>query len=169
MRITEHSPGDIERLEGLIAEEPRAKQRDRCRIALLALRGWEKPDIASALGVAPSTVELWAYRYRDLGVDGLTQSRYKKKQPRLSDEHLEKFKARFTGEPRESDGVCTLRAKDAARILENEFGVAYSIPGVYKLLHRLGLSCLTPRPRHEKNDPARMEAFKKEAPLFSTT
>lgn len=69
--------------------------------------------------------------------------------------------------PREGDGVCTLRGKDAVRILNGEFGVAYSLNGVYDLLHRLGFSCLSPRPRHEKNDPAAMEAFKERAPLLS--
>ncbi|UCE48281.1 MAG: winged helix-turn-helix domain-containing protein, partial [Phycisphaerales bacterium] len=44
---------------------------------------------------------------------------------------------------------------------EKEFGVLYTLDGVYKLLHRLGYSCLKPRPRHEKADPAVQQAFKK--------
>ena len=51
-------------------------------------------------------------------------------------------------------GVCSLRGVDAVRILEAEFGVRYTLDGVYDLLHRLRLSCLVPRPRHRKNDPA---------------
>ncbi|MFC1781069.1 transposase [Planctomycetota bacterium] len=39
------------------------------------------------------------------------------------------------------------------RLLEREFGVVYSLWGVYDLLHRLGYSCLCPRPQHEKADP----------------
>jgi hypothetical protein len=35
---------------------------------------------------------------------------------------------------------------------------------VYNLLRRLGFSCLSPRPRHEKNDPAAMEKFEQDAP-----
>ena len=53
------------------------------------------------------------------------------------------------------------------RILNEEFGVEYTLNGAYDLLHRLNLSCLTPRPRHEKNDPEAMKAFKQSAPLLS--
>ena len=34
-----------------------------------------------------------------------------------------------------------LRGEDACRILEREFGVRYTLDGVYDLLHRLKLSC----------------------------
>ncbi len=47
------------------------------------------------------------------------------------------------------------------RIIEQEFGVLYSISAVNYLLHRLGYSYLCPRPKHEKSDPAAQEAFKK--------
>ena len=52
-------------------------------------------------------------------------------------------------------------------ILEREFGVKYSLDGAYDLLERLGYSCLAPRPRHEKNDPAAVAQFKEQAPLLS--
>ena len=69
--------------------------------------------------------------------------------------------------PRESDGVCTLRGLEAQRILQEEFGVAYTLQGVYDLMHRLNLSCLSPRPRHRKNDPAAMAAWVERAPFLS--
>ncbi|MBL8962485.1 MAG: winged helix-turn-helix domain-containing protein [Phycisphaeraceae bacterium] len=65
-----------------------------------------------------------------------------------------------------SGGVCTLRAKDAQRILLDEFGVRYELKGVYDLMHRLRLSCLKPRPRHEKSDPAALKTFKEETAPF---
>lgn len=86
--------------------------------------------------------------------------------PRLPLERNTEFIARITAPPRESDGVRTLRAKDAPQILEHEFGVSYTVKGVYDLMHRLGLSCLKPRPRHEKSDPAAMRKFTQESALF---
>lgn len=71
------------------------------------------------------------------------------------------------GGPVQADGVCTLRGVDAKAILEKEFGVRYSLDGVYDLLHRLKLSCLVPRPRHRKNDPEAMRRWLEEAPLLS--
>lgn len=63
MHVTDRVAGDIERLETLI----RAETRDRYRMALLALRGEEKLDIAAALGVprAPSKVGRPLPRRRD--------------------------------------------------------------------------------------------------------
>lgn len=167
MKVIERESGDASVLEGLIAAEQKARQRDRYRMALLAMRGVEKKEIAGLLGVPTSVVEEWAYRYRDGGIDALRPRKRKGRPPKLAPERHEEFKARFTAGPREGDGVCTLRGKDAVRILNEEFKVEYTLNGVYHLLHRLNLSCLTPRPRHEKNDPRAMEEFKKSAPLLS--
>ena len=62
--------------------------------------------------------------------------------------------------------MCTLRGKDVVRILESEFGVRYTLGGAYDLLERLGYSCLSPRPLHEKAGPQRVEHFKQHAPLL---
>jgi transposase len=62
--------------------------------------------------------------------------------------------------------VCTLRGRDVVSILEREFGVTYSLDGAYDLLERLGYSCLTPRPRHERADPAAVADFKERAPFL---
>lgn len=168
MQVCERRVGDADRLERLIRRERDAGQRDRFRMALLALRGREKLNIAGMLSVAKSTVEHWVYAYRDGGVDALYPRTAPGATPRLTVEQQEAFRRRMLGGPREADGVCVLRGKDAVRILNEEFGVDYSLNGVYALLHRLGLSCLSPRPRHEKNDPEAMEAFKTRAPLLSS-
>jgi transposase len=167
MNVKEREPGDVQRLEELIAAEPKARQRDRFRMALLAIRGHTKRDIAALLGVPKSVVEQWAYRYRDGGIDALCPKKQPGRRTILPPERHEEFKARISGTPREADGVCTLRGKDAVRILNEEFGVEYTLNGAYDLLHRLNLSCLTPRPRHEKNDPEAMKAFKERAPFLS--
>ena len=61
-------------------------------------------------------------------------------------------------------GVCTLRGKDAVRILQEQFGVQYTLDGAYDLLHRLGFSCLNPRPKHRKNAPQAMKQWLDDAP-----
>ncbi len=55
---------------------------------------------------------------------------------------------------RPEDGVCRLRREDVRRIIAEELDVTYSLQAVYNKLHRLGYSCLAPRPRHEKQDSA---------------
>lgn len=168
MHVKEREPGDVQQLKRLIRQENNAKQRDRYRIALLAIEGREKLEIASTLSVAKSTVESWAYRYRDGGIAALVPKPYGGSTPRLHGEEAEAFKKRFANGPTPEDGVCTLRGKDAQKILNEEFGVDYSLSTVYDALHRLNFSCLKPRPKHEKNDPEQMEQFKRDAPLLSS-
>lgn len=167
MQGCEKQAGDEHRIEQLILGEFHAKRRDRLRMALLALRGWEAEDIAAALSSNRRTVQEWVYRYRDGGIEALLKNRHRGRTPWLTSEQQAAFKQRMLDGPSASDGVCTLRGRDAAAILQREFGVKYSLNGAYKILHRVGLSCLQPRPRHEKQDPAAQAKFSEQvAPLF---
>jgi transposase len=168
MNVCERQTGDLERLTGLVNGESGGQQRDRYRMALLALRGWEAPRIAEALSSNRRTVQAWVYRYREGGIEALRPRPRPGRPTKLARDLEAQFKARLQAGPRMEDGVCTLRGKDAVRILHNEFGASYSLEGAYNLLHRLGYSCLKPRPRHEKNDPGAMKKFRKAAPLLST-
>lgn len=168
MHIAEHAPGDVERLSELITSERHADRRDRYRIALLALRGRGKLEIAEVLGIARSTVEQWAYAYRDGGIAALAGKKRGGSRPKIDGAAALKLKARVEAGPTPADKVCTWRGKDVRRIAREELGVDISLNGAYRTLHRLGYSYLAPRPRHEKQDPAAQKKFKEvTAPLLS--
>ena len=167
MHIKLHRPEDLTQLHQRGKQERDAKQRDRYRAVLLALDGHEAPAIARTLGRSRGFVQRWAYAYRDHGLEAIAPKRQTGRPPNLPATQEELFKERFLAEPTAADGVCTFRAKEAQRLLQEEFDVEYTLPGVYDLLHRLGLSCLMPRPRHRKNDPERMQQWVEEAPLLS--
>ena len=174
MHVTEWRPGDMTELKQMADVERGALQRDKYRAVVQAMGGREAPDIARALGRSRRAVQGWVYAYRDDGIDALMPGKSTgrpTKLPRdlsLSEVEGEAlFLARFAGGPTDADGgVCTLRGLDAVRILATEFQASYTLDGAYALLHRLGYSCLTPRPRHEENDPVAAQAFKERAPLF---
>lgn len=168
MRIVHRNVEDGVMLKLRASKEHNAKQRDRYRAVALALEGHCTGEIMRMLGRSKNFVQRWSYAYRDGGIEALipipqsgrptTLPRYKELQ----------FKQRILAGPSQNDdGVCTLRAKEARIILEKEFGVRYSFYGIYDLLHRLGLSCLKPRPRHSKNDPAAMTQWLQDAPFLS--
>jgi len=161
-------PGDLDELFRKASHERNAKQRDRYRAVTLALEGYTTPQIMHMLARSKNFVQRWNYAYRDGGIDALLPKPNPGRPVKLSPEHEQVFKQRMLAGPMEGDGVCTLRAKDAFTILRQEFGVPYSLPGVYALLHRLGLSCLKPRPLHRKNDPKAMEQWLQHAPLLSS-
>ncbi len=167
MNVEPHQSNDLEQLRDKCRREPQAKQRDRYRAVLLALEGHRTETIMHTLARSKNFVQRWVYAYRDGGLEAIHPKRPSGRPPKLSDSQALSFKERFLHGPTEADGVCTLRAHDARRILEAEFGVQYTLAGVYDLLHRLGLSCLAPRPRHRKNDPQQMQTWLEEAPLLS--
>ena len=168
MQVTLHCPEDLTQLQQQSRQERDAKQRDRYRAILLALEGQAAPVIAQTLGRSRRFVQWWVYRYRDHGLEAVVPKRQSGRPPKLPVTKEESFKERFLAGPTEADGVCTLRAQEARRILQKEFGAAYTLPGVYDLLHRLGLSCLVPRPRHRQNDPEQMKQWVENAPLLSS-
>lgn len=166
MKVFERNPGDIAELVRRVRSERRSIQRDRYRAVLLALEGEEAVAIAEATGRARRSVQEWVYAYRDGGIDELIPRKQTGKPAKLTAEQEVRFKARLDAGPVAQDGVCTLRGKDIVRILETEFGVKHTIGSIYGVLHRLGYSCLSPRPQHEKNDPAAIEQFKHDAPFL---
>jgi transposase len=167
MQIKPHHPEDLEQLRQRSQQQRDAKQRDRYRAVLLALEGHSAPQIAQTLARSRRFVQLWAYAYRDHGLEAIGPKRQSGCPSKLPAAQEPSFKQRLLAGPTETDGVCTLRAKDVRRILQQEFGVEYSLAGVYDLLHRLRFSCLAPRPRHRKNDPAQMQQWVEQAPLLS--
>jgi transposase len=167
MQIELHHPEDLTLLRQQRHQQRDAKQRDRYRAILLALEGHHAPVIAKTLARSRRFVQRWVYTYRDHGLAAVAPERQTGRPPNLPATEEASFKERFLADPTEADGVCTLRGKEAQRILKEEFGVEYTLAGVYDLLHRLGLSCLAPRPRHRKNDPEQMRKWVEAAPLLS--
>lgn len=159
MHVEAHHP--IEQLQRLSKAQKHARMRIRLQAIVLAREGKTAPQIAVALGAARRAVQEWVARYNRDGIDGLIEGTRTGKPPKLARDRHEQLKRRLDAGALKTDGVCTLRAADVKRILENEFNVVYSLKGVYKLLHRLGYSCLAPRPRHKLADAAAQEAFKK--------
>lgn len=170
MDVTERTEGDLRRLRDMARRERNRRLHERYRAVILALEGEDAPTIAKTLDRGRRTVQDWVYLYRDGGIEALPPKRQPGRRQKLPPEREDELRARIDGGPAASDrGVCTLRGLDLQRILEQEFGVKYSLQGVYDLLHRLGYSCLAPRPRHEKSDPEKMERFKRHAPLLSAS
>jgi transposase len=113
MDVNERQPGDLQRLESLLDRETCPRLRDRYRIVRLALKGWQAPEIVEALASDRRTVQAWAYRYRDGGIEAL-KTPVPPRPQRLSMTQRQAFVERVTAGPREGDGVCTLRGKDEA-------------------------------------------------------
>jgi transposase len=177
MTVELHGAGDLDRLRQLVRDERRAIQRDRYRVVLLAAQRhageaaeMTREQIADAVGRSRQFVDEWVGRYRRGGIDRLHARKQPGNRPSLTPEQQAAFKARLLAGPAAGTdgGVCTLRGRDAQRILETDFGVPLKLSAVYEWMHRVGLSCLKPRPRHRKNDEPIMNDWLERAPLLSS-
>jgi transposase len=168
MKVTPHNADDVQKLKELARNQKNAKQRDRYRAVAMALEGRTISHIMYVLSRSKNFVQRWTYFYRDGGIAAIVPTAQKGRPTKLHADKEQVFKQRIEAGPLPSDnGICTLRGKDAMRILEKEFGAKYSLNAVYALMHRVGLSCLKPRPRHRHNDPAIMQQWLEDAPLLS--
>ena len=107
----------------------------------------------------------WVGRFNSEGVPGLRDRPRTGAKKRLKPEFEDAFRQRVLAGPKAEDGIHTFRLLDLQLILKNEFQAEYkSLPGVWELSKRLGLSHLMPRPYNPKGDPVEQEAFKKTLP-----
>jgi len=163
MHVESHLP--LKELKQLEREEKDAGRSKRLRIIILAIEGWTAPAIAMSVGLSRRICQRWVRRYNDEGLAGLDDQRgtVSPAVP-LSPEQVQQFRERLEAGPLPEDQVASLRGIDLQRILASEFGVLRCLASVYHLLHKLGYSCLRPRPRHRQADSAAQAKFVEQLP-----
>jgi transposase len=111
------------------------------------LEGMEHEEAARLAGLSRSAAYEWHNRYEEDGIEGLRDRPRPGRQPRVDAVTSARFKERITaGAELERDGVVAFRAVDARRILKEEFEIDCSLSSTYRLLHRIKLRWLAPRP-----------------------
>src|SRR5256712_6959643 len=132
------------------------------RVLMIAnmLEGMEHEEAARLAGLSRSAAYEWHNRYEEEGIEGLRDRSRPGRQPWVDAVTSARFKERIVaGAELERDGVVAFRAVDAQRILKEEFAIECSLSSTYRLLHRIQLSWLVPRPRHPEADAAAPAAF----------
>jgi transposase len=161
MNVAFHRSDDLETLETLYRRERNAKQRDRYRVVLLALKGRTAPEIRQRVDRSRTFVQAWVYAYRDHGVAGIAVKKQTGQPTKLPRDQEPAFLAKLAQSDR------PLRGRDMVAILEESFGVTYTIQGAYDLLHRLEYVPLKPRPVNPKKDADAEQQWRKSAPFLS--
>jgi|ETNmetMinimDraft_26_1059896.scaffolds.fasta_scaffold88028_2 transposase len=157
MQVSFHRPEEL--LSQLVRKESNAKQRDRYRAVLLALEGLSEPEIRLRLSRSRGFIQRWVYAHRDNGIGELRAMKPTGQPPKLPRDREAELKEFLdqTGGPR--------RGRDVADLLQERFGVTYSVRGALLLLHRLGYEPLKPRPVNPKKDPIAEAQWPQAAPF----
>ena len=162
MNIKEHYSS--KQLLKLYKTESNARLARRIQAVFLASKGHTCPEIMQIIGASRRAVQQWVKKCNHSSIEALKEKPRPGKPTTLPRKMEKKFCLRIASGPSKQDGVSVLNGPAIQRLLEREFGVVYSLWGVYDLLHRLGYSCLCPRPEHEKADLQAQKEFKKTSP-----
>lgn len=167
MNVHWKDPSDPQRLRELITVASNAKQRDRFRVVLIAGEGLgenrelERERIAQVVGRSRQFVDTWVGRYRRGGIESLEPKHQGGATPKLTLQQQRELCAMLDAGPAPEEGLAAYNGPILREKIREHFGKLYSLPGLYKLLHRLGYNDLMPRPKHPQTDPALLEEFKK--------
>ena len=128
----------------------------------MVLDGHSRLLAAQAGGMDRQTLRDWVHRYNAHGIEGLRDIRNKGRAPALSAEQMQVLEGLvLAGPDLAKDGVVRWRCSDLRAQIKVRFAVELHESTVGKLLHKLGMARLQPRPFHPKADLAAQEAYKK--------
>ena len=156
---TDFSAGDLRRLA---AASKNANQSRRLLSLAAVLDGMSRTEAARIGGMDRQTLRDWVHRFNKHGPDRLKDTWSKGNPPRLSaEQQVELAQLVETGPDRAVHGVVRWRRIDLKHLIAERFGVVYHERTVGKLLHRLGFSHISARPRHPAQDERIVTEFKK--------
>jgi transposase len=133
----------------------------------LVLDGWPRQDAAMAGGMDRQTLCDWVHRYNAAGVAGLATGTRSGRPPALSEAQMAELKELVVKGPDPAkDGVVRWRCVDLRAKIADHFSVTFHKRSVARLLRKLDLTRLQPRPYHPKKNAAAQETFKKTSPAW---
>ncbi len=152
-----------------LAKQSRCSRQSRRLLSLAAIYdGMSRADAARVGGMDRQTLRDWVHCFNDGGPDGLFDRKENGSVRRLSAEQLAELASIVeTGPDPDRDGIVRWRRVDLKRVIETRFGVVYSARYVSQILHDLGFSHMSARPRHPAQDAEVIRAFKKTSPVRS--
>ena len=107
------------------------------------------------------TLRHWVLRFNADGPEGLCDRWSSGPVRRLSDEQLRELAEIVeTGPDIQTDGVVRWRRVDLQAVIKEHFRVEYGERWVSQILHDLGFSHMSARPRHPRQNAKVIEAFK---------
>jgi len=139
-----------------------------CRILAIAhvLDGTSRAEAAALCGMDRQTLRDWVHRFNADGIEGLANKAGSGRPPALLEGQMAELKAIvLAGPDLARDGVVRWRCCDLQGVIAARFGVAMHERTVGKLLRRLWLTRLQPRPHNPKRDEATQALFKRTSQL----
>lgn len=137
-----------------------AKEKQRLLILANLQDGKTQAVIADTLKVSKDSVKRTLKRFKQSGVSDLKDRPRPGAPSKLEASQHEAVKAFILAQQQDRKGG-RLTGYDIQALLEENWQVSYSLAAIYVLLNKLGLSWISSRSCHPKQDKQVQEAFKK--------
>ena len=138
-RLRVEGPESLEELERFYKKETNRHIRQRLQVLILVKEGRSAPQVSGLVKLHPKTIRRYVDQYNQGGVEGL-RPRFRGRSRKMGKEQEKQFQQRVYSGAQPEDEANILHGPNWQRILENEFGVEYSLSAVYVVLHRLKCS-----------------------------
>ena len=126
------------------------------------LDGYSRAKAAQTCGMDRQILRDWIVRFNESGIPGLTDRTVPGRPPALSAADLAQVKKIvLDGPDPEKHGVVRWRCVDLQSVIEEKFGVRFHEATIGRLLGKLNLTRLQPRPAHPGKSQEAEATFKK--------
>ena len=135
----------------LAKAEKNKKIYQRLMILAHLKEGMPKSQISRLLFISTDQIYAWATRFHQEGIESLND-KPRSGRPRLLDRSFDEALKQKIEESQAALSGGRLRGEDIVQLIKDEWGVSYSISGVYCLMKEIGMSWISARSKHPKQD-----------------
>ncbi len=155
-------PEDFQKHDFAILAKSESDPRKRGRLTGLGILQ-QKTSLnktSKLLKVAKQTLRGWLEKFKQDGLNGLSDKPRSGRKPRLAKDQEPAF-ADAVVQLQKDRGGGRITGNDIQKLAEDKFKAKLSLDRIYTLLKQLKIVWITGRSRHPKTDEASQEAFKK--------
>ena len=158
----------IESLESYDFKALAKKEKDKRiyqRLMMLAYlkEGMSKAQVSRLTFTAPDRVYAWLKRFREQGIEGL-RDKPRSGRPGLLDRSAYDALQQKIKDSQSLLSGGRLRGEDIIQLVKDEWGVEYTLSGIYRLMKAIGMSWVSTRSKHPEQDEQAQQQFKKTLP-----
>lgn len=133
-------------------------------IRLLALsflqKGFSEVEVANLLDVHAQTVYGWLCDYKTGGTEAIRDKGGRGRKNIIDEKQEDKFKNAVLDLQKQREGG-KVTGRDVKTMMKNDFGIECVNSTIYKLMNKVGLSWISGRTRHPKQNLEEQDTFKK--------
>ena len=135
------------------------------RLIMLAYlkEGRSKAQVSQLTFTAPDRVYAWLKRFREQGIEGL-RDKPRSGRPGLLDRSAYDALQQKIEDSQSSLSGGRLRGEDIIQLVKDEWGAEYTLSGICRLMKAIGMSWVSTRSEHPKQDEQAQQPFKKTLP-----